>query len=157
MIRHQITGWINPEEYAALYELALEHQPVLEVGCYAGLSTSALAQAGEVTTIDANPQPNFLTNMMVAGVAQNVTLRVGWSRDILPKLTGPYGMVFIDGGHSYVEAFTDIEWAVKLLADDGVIVVDDITWPDVKRATEELLPGWIKWVGKMGVWHASAG
>jgi hypothetical protein len=55
-----------------------------------------------------------------------------------------YGVIVVDGDHSAEGVRADLEWAEKIAAPGGVVVVDDYgdkRWQHVKTATDEHLAG----------------
>lgn len=54
-----------------------------------------------------------------------VRLIRGNSRDILPKLTDQYDIIYIDGCHSYESVHNDVIHCWKLLKKNGIVILDD--------------------------------
>jgi len=62
--------------------------------------------------------------------SQNVFLHKGFSQDILPELNEEglkFGLIWIDGGHSYETITSDFENSLEILVDGGIIFFDDYT------------------------------
>lgn len=49
-----------------------------------------------------------------------------------------FGLVHIDGNHDYDKVLADITAYLPLLRPGGILVLDDISWPTVERASEAL-------------------
>ena len=131
---------------------------MLEIGCYRGLSTSALAQAGRVVVVDdfrgcgdsLSPvltplreagdelRAIFWENMRRLGLDDRIDLRVGKSTEILPTLAGPFRMVHLDSDHKSPGVDDELRECWRLLAPGGILVVDDVDWPDVGRAASAM-------------------
>lgn len=47
-------------------------------------------------------------------------------------------LVYIDGDHEYESVFLDISRWYEILAEDGLLLLDDYDWPGVSRACHEL-------------------
>lgn len=144
-----------PEELEVLASLALELAPdlghVLEIGCWKGLSTSALT-LGPAPVICVDPftgtardrrtdmsaYEDFVSNMTSIGRMWKVVLLVGRSRDVLPMLRTRLRLALVDGSHEYEDVVDDVRHAWRLLSDGGVLVLDDINFPGVEEAIAAL-------------------
>ena len=103
---------------------------VLEVGTLGGYSTlwmaRALPEGGHLTTLEADPHHARVAraNLGQAGLSTRVTLAEGPARDTLPRLEGPFDLVFIDadkpGNPTYLKE------AVRLARPGTVIVLDNV-------------------------------
>jgi len=107
---------------------------VLEIGTLAGFSTIWLARAlpdgGHITTCEYLPEHAAVAgrNIMAAGFAAMVDIRVGPALDTLPTLLGgePYDFVFIDADKGNNVNY--LRWALKLTRPGSVIVMDNVIW-----------------------------
>lgn len=103
---------------------------ILEIGTLGGYSGIWLARAlpvdGQLDTIeiDAAHADVAETNFAAAGVASRVTLHRGAGLDVLPRLSGPYDMAFIDADKQNNAAYFD--HAVRLSRPGGLIIVDNV-------------------------------
>ena len=102
---------------------------ILELGTLGGYSSIWLARAlpdgGRLVTLEADPGYAEVarSNIARAGLSAVVELRVGPALETLPELDGPFDLIFIDADKTnYVNYY---EATLPLLADDGVIVVDN--------------------------------
>ena len=89
----------------ALHDLIVErkYKRVLEIGTSTGRSGIWMAWAlsktgGRLTTIDIDEgrHKQALRNFKDAGVAEFVNARLGDAHDVVPRLEGPFDMVFVD-------------------------------------------------------------
>lgn len=103
---------------------------ILELGTLGGYSTiwlaGALPENGKVTTIEIDPAYAAVAqkNFEHAGMQHKIDLRVGKALDILPTLTGPYDMIFIDADKPpYTEYF---DRAIQLARPGSIIVADNV-------------------------------
>ncbi len=107
---------------------------ILEIGTLGGYSTIWLARAlsagGRVITLEADPvhAETARANIMRAGLAAVVDVRVGPALETLPKLEaerlGPFDVTFIDADKpSTPDYFT---WALKLSRRNSIIIVDNV-------------------------------
>ena len=67
-----------------------------------------------------------------------VDFMVGDSREMVPKVQGPFDMAFVDGDHSHDIAFTDAMNAYPLVRPGGLLVMDDSSRSEVAAAIGEL-------------------
>lgn len=107
---------------------------ILEIGTLAGYSTLWLARAlprnGLVVTLEADPRHHAIAqkNVLRAGLAKRVELRLGRALDTLPKLAaekiGPFDFSFIDADKENTTEY--FNWALRLSQPGSVIVVDNV-------------------------------
>jgi predicted O-methyltransferase YrrM len=154
----QIEGWMGAGELAWLAEQACTRRSIVEVGCWMGRSTRALADntLGKVVAVDT----------FVGSEEHKASLK-GYSRDYLwywfhrnllgcdnvralrtnsveaaRQLSGQhtFDMVFLDGAHDYASVRADILAWRPLLAPGGLLCGHDYpSWEGVKRAVDELV------------------
>jgi len=105
---------------------------VLELGTFTGWSSIAMAWAlpagGTVVTCDVDPEAHEIAQRYAeeAGVADRIDYRLGPGSETMQSLDGPFDLVFIDADK---EGYADYyEAALPLLADDGLIVADNVLW-----------------------------
>ncbi len=135
----QVSG---PEVGALLRQFVQLLRPrlVLEIGTFSGYSTlwmaSALPEGGRIDTLEINDEMEDLirAGFARAGLADRIRLHIGDALDILPALTGPYELVFIDADkRDYVAYYQAV---FDLVAPGGLIVADNVLW-DGKVCAEE--------------------
>lgn len=103
---------------------------VLEIGTLGGYSTLRMARAlpanGTVVTIEADERHAAVAraNFERARLSGRIDLRVGKALDVLPTLTGPYDLIFIDADKPNNPRY--IEWALKLSRPGTVIIGDNV-------------------------------
>ncbi|HEY0446214.1 MAG TPA: O-methyltransferase [Allosphingosinicella sp.] len=103
---------------------------ILEIGTLGGYSTiwmaSALPADGLIVTIEVDPRTAEVAreNFAAAGLAGRVDLRLGAALDVLPRLEGPFDLVFIDADKANNANYAS--WAVKLARPGTVIVCDNV-------------------------------
>ena len=105
---------------------------VLELGTFTGYSSISMALAlppgGRVITCDVNEETTAVARRYAeeAGVADRIDFRLGPALDTIAKLDGPFDLVFIDADKpNYVNYY---EATLPLLADEGVLIVDNTLW-----------------------------
>jgi predicted O-methyltransferase YrrM len=103
---------------------------ILEIGTLAGYSAIWMARAlpsgGKLVTLEADPRHAAVAqeNLKRAALELVTEVRVGKALMTLPRLAGPFDMVFIDADkESYPEYLT---WALKLTRKGSLIVADNV-------------------------------
>lgn len=124
---------VIPHETVVFLQFLLKQkQPknVLEIGTAIGFSASLMAETlgkdAKITTIDRFPVmiEKAKANFTKLGLEDQVTLLEGDAADLLSTLEGPYDFIFMDSAKSkYITFLPD---CLRLLSDDGVLMVDDI-------------------------------
>ncbi|MGL9748398.1 O-methyltransferase [Enterococcus sp. DIV0170] len=124
---------VIPHETVVFLQFLLKQkQPknVLEIGTAIGFSASLMAETlgkdAKITTIDRFPVmiEKAKANFTKLGLEDKVTLLEGDAADLLSTLEGPYDFIFMDSAKSkYITFLPD---CLRLLSDDGVLMVDDI-------------------------------
>ena len=107
---------------------------ILEIGTLGAYSTIWLARAlpagGRLITLEANPKHAEVarSNLVRAGLAEVVELRLGPALDSLPRLAAegrtPFDLIFIDADKpGYSDYFA---WAMKLSRRGSLIIADNV-------------------------------
>lgn len=104
-------------------------QRILEVGTYLGLSGAAFALAmgegGHLDTVEIEPEHADIAEgwFRDGGIADRVTVHRGPALDVVPTLSGPYDMVFLDGAK--VDNPALIKLAIPRTRKGGLILCDN--------------------------------
>jgi predicted O-methyltransferase YrrM len=102
---------------------------VLEVGTYLGLSATAFALAlpadGHVDTVELEPEHADIAEgwFREGGIADRVSVHRGPALDVVPGLTGPYDICFLDGAKRDNPQLLDL--CVARTRQGGLILVDN--------------------------------
>lgn len=103
---------------------------ILELGTLGGYSTIWMARAlppgGELISLEAEERHAAVAreNIAFAGLTSIVDIRTGKALDLLPALSGPFDMIFIDADKPpYAEYFTQ---ALRLSRPGTIIVADNV-------------------------------
>ena len=112
---------------------ALGASRVLEVGCFTGFSAQMMAAAlpddGRLVTCEIDPgNAEVAREYFDRGPdGHKIEIRLGPAIQTMESLEGPFDLVFIDADKTpYVDYY---ERAMDLLADRGIIAVDNVLCP----------------------------
>jgi predicted O-methyltransferase YrrM len=123
---------VSPAHGKLLWLLArtLQAKRILEIGTLGGYSTiwlaRGLAPGGRLITLEVLDKHAAVAreNLARAGLGAVVEVRVGPALETLPRLEGPFDLVFIDADkQNNAEYF---RWALKLSRRGSLIVVDNV-------------------------------
>ncbi|MDQ4133701.1 MAG: O-methyltransferase [Actinomycetota bacterium] len=125
---------VGPVEGRFLEMLVHLAQPrqILEIGTFTGYSALAMAAAlppgGRIVTCDVDPKAAGLAgaHFQASPYADRIELRLGPALDTMAGLQGPFDLVFIDADKGNYRNY--YEAALPLLAETGVIAVDNVLW-----------------------------
>lgn len=163
----EIDGWMEPAELEWLARQASARHRILEVGCWKGRSTKALALStpGSVFAIDAwdktldDPEgtygealergwaaiyTDFLANLMYERESGKVKIARCPFQDSDGILANEsFNMIFIDGDHRYEAVKRDIAISFDLAESGALLCGHDYGNgnPGVDQAVNELVPG----------------
>lgn len=131
---------------------------VVEVGCWTGRSTVALANACKpavvlaVDTWEGSPSEisaslaaerdvfaQFRRNVFSMTAGNVVPLRMNW-RDYFNGRTQPIRFLHIDAEHTYREVSDNIAAALPLMVSGGIVCGDDVHHEPVRQAVLEHFP-----------------
>lgn len=120
-------------EVARWLQVFMQTRPfhkVLEIGTAIGFSTAILAQGvapeGRVETVEINAEHyhQAVQNLQALGLEGKVIQHLGDAADVLPTLTGPYDLVFMDGAKGQYRKFLEI--IEPQLAPGAIILSDNV-------------------------------
>lgn len=103
---------------------------ILEIGTLGAYSTIWMARAlpagGKVVTIEASGQHADVArrNIARAGLSEMIDLHVGKALNVLPTLTAPFDMIFIDADKPNNPQY--LRWALQLSRPGTVIIGDNV-------------------------------
>lgn len=114
----------------ALFARMVGAKRILEIGTLGAYSTIWIARAlppeGKVVTIEFNPAHAEVArrNIERAGLGNAIDLHIGKALDVLPTLTGPFDLIFIDADKPNNPHY--IRWALKLARPGTAIIGDNV-------------------------------
>lgn len=124
---------IIPHETAVFLNMIvgqIKPKNILEIGTAIGFSGSLLAQHigkdGHLTTIDRFDImiERAKVNFEKMGLKDKVTLLEGDAADILPTLSGPYDLIFMDSAKAKYYEF--LPYCMDVLKVGGMLIIDDV-------------------------------
>jgi predicted O-methyltransferase YrrM len=123
---------LGPRKGKLLAETVRKHKPkhILEVGTLIGYSAILMARelgaGGRITCVeaDADNAARARENFAEAGVADRIEVVVGPGREVVPKLAGPFDLMFIDAAKK--EYLDYLKAAEPKLAKNAVVVADNV-------------------------------
>ena len=115
---------IRAEEREALLRAAAEARPrrILEIGTAIGYSALLLAERF----------PEAARAVEEAGAAGRVRCLAGDAAEVIPRLTGPYDFLYLDGPKG--QYLAHLRLAEPLLSDRAVIAADNVLFRGLVRA-----------------------
>ena len=116
----------------SLFSNIIRPKTILEIGTYTGYSTICLAEGlsknGKIHTIDNNEELVTIQNKYFkkSGFEKKICFYLGNAVEIIPKLKGPFELVFIDADKiNYVKYF---DFVIPKMSKGGLIISDNVMW-----------------------------
>jgi predicted O-methyltransferase YrrM len=112
----------------------------LEFGTATGYSAIWIARdlptSGKLITIERDHDLALLAreNVASAGLQDKVVIRMGEAQDIIPKLSGPFDLVFVDCAH-----FEALEFSQRSLRSGGLFVCDNVGFRNKEEFNQALV------------------
>lgn len=165
----KIEGWMDKEELYWLMGLSSGSTVGVEIGCYCGRSTKAMAGSIRELLVCVDPwnmkgisdaEEKFRKNLWNEIETKRVHVIRGESQSVksqvLEALGGrPADFIFLDGDHSYDGVIRDIDTYLDVVAPGGVLCGHDFyarSWPEVTRAVLERFPKNYR-LGPKNIWY----
>lgn len=130
---------IRAEEREALLRAAAEARPrrILEIGTAIGYSALLLAErfpeaAVDTVELDEKRRARALRAVEEAGAAGRVRCLAGDAAEVIPRLSGPYDFLYLDGPKG--QYLAHLRLAEPLLSDRAVIAADNVLFRGLVRA-----------------------
>jgi predicted O-methyltransferase YrrM len=136
---------IHPEvgQFLKIYIKTSGVKRILEVGTAIGYSALVFADAiegeGHIDSIEIREASaeKAVKNIEAYNKSQvTIDVHVGDALDVLPKLEGPYDMVFLDAGKSHYDKY--FEYADQFIGKNGIIISDNVLYKGM-TATNDLV------------------
>jgi caffeoyl-CoA O-methyltransferase len=105
---------------------------ILEVGTFTGYSAICLAEGlqpgGTLHTIDNNPEMEdfAMRYFHEARLEDSISIHIGEAIQIIPTITGPFDLVFIDADKdNYINYYNQV---INKVSKGGLIIADNALW-----------------------------
>ena len=124
---------IIPHETARLLSVLLtmkKPENILEIGTAIGFSSGLMSrylkEGGKVTTIDRFEVmlKDARVNIKRMGLEDKIQIIEGDAAEVLPTLSGPYDVIFLDAAKGQYSAF--LPHCIRLMPIGGLLIVDDV-------------------------------
>jgi predicted O-methyltransferase YrrM len=131
LMPRMLSGHLQGRLLAMLSHM-IKPKSILEIGTYTGYSAICLAEGlapgGKLITIDSNEELEDTVRAYIkeAGLEQTIDYRIGNALELVPKLTGPFDLVFIDADKENYQRYYD--FVFKLVPLGGYILADNVLW-----------------------------
>lgn len=105
---------------------------ILEIGTYTGYSALCLAEGlkegGKLITIDPNEETNHFAKQFIekSEFKHHIELIQGQAQTVIPTLTHPLDLVFIDADKKNYPLYFDL--VIDKVASGGLIIADNVLW-----------------------------
>ena len=116
----------------SLFSNIIRPKTILEIGTFTGYSTICLAEGlsknGKIHTIDNNEELVTIQNKYFkkSGFEKKICFYLGNAVEIIPKLKGPFELVFIDADKINYEKYFD--FVIPKMSKGGLIISDNVMW-----------------------------
>lgn len=131
LMPRMISGHLQGKMLELFVKMA-QPKTILEIGTYTGYSGICLARGlkpnGKLITLDINDELETMVRGFFeeSGLADQIDYRLGNAREIIPKLEGPFDMVFIDADKYYYAEYFDL--IIDKVPGGGIILADNVLW-----------------------------
>lgn len=105
---------------------------ILEIGTFTGYSGICMARGlgkdGKLITLDINDELETMVRGFFeeSGLTDKMDYRLGNALEIIPTLSGPFDMVFIDADKSNYSRYYDL--VIDKMNPGGIILADNVLW-----------------------------
>jgi caffeoyl-CoA O-methyltransferase len=131
LIPRMLSGHIQGRILSMLSHM-IKPTTILEIGTYTGYSAICLAEGlqdgGKVHTIDVNEELEAMVNTYIekAGLKNSIINHIGDAIEIIPTLTEPLDLVFIDADKTNYSNYYDLVF--DQVNPGGYIIADNVLW-----------------------------
>lgn len=143
----QVHSETSPQQCQFLQQIIRENgfRKSIEIGLAYGISTIAIMEeivknGGSHFVIDKFQQQDWAGNglelVKQAGYDDKIEFREQYSYEVLPELLAKgqkFDFAYVDSTKQFDWILVDFFFLDKLLAINGVIVFDDVTWPGIRK------------------------
>lgn len=115
-----------------LFTKMIQPETILEIGTYTGYSGVCLARGlkkdGKLITLDINDELESMVRGFFeeSGLGNQIDYRLGNALEIIPTLSGPFDLVFIDADKFNYATYFDL--IIEKVRPGGIILADNVLW-----------------------------
>lgn len=126
---HMISGHLQGR-FLSMISRLVNPTNILEIGTFTGYSALCLAEGlqtgGVLHTIDSDQQlaDPCKQTFQESGMGEKIILHIGNALEIIPTLSGPFDLVFIDADKSNYSRYFDL--VIDKVRKNGVILADNV-------------------------------
>ncbi|MCB9294449.1 MAG: O-methyltransferase [Lewinellaceae bacterium] len=119
-------------QFLSLLSKLQRPKAILEIGAFTGYAAICLAQGlqegGVLHTIEADPELEYLIRKYIAlaGLEDTIHLHIADAREAIPRLEGPFDLVFIDAAKQDYALYYDLVF--DKVNSGGLIIADNVLW-----------------------------
>lgn len=131
MMPRMLSGHLQGRVLSMLCRM-IKPKNILEIGTYTGYSAICMAEGlaaqGKITTLDINEELETMVRGYFdkAGISHQVDYRIGNAMEIIPNLSGPFDLVFIDADKINYSNYFDL--VIDKVEVGGYIIADNVLW-----------------------------
>ena len=132
MVHPRMLSGVVQGRFLTMISQMLRPSCIVEIGTFTGYSALCLAQGlaegGVLHTIECDDELEDLIReaLAMAGCSEQVVLHIGEALKLIPQISGPYDLVFIDGDKREYTAY--YEAVLPRLRSGGYILADNVLW-----------------------------
>ena len=110
----------------------MQPSAILEIGTFTGYSAICLARGlapgGKLLTLDINDELETMVRVFFeeSGLASQIDYRLGNARELLPDISGPFDLIFIDADKYYYSTYYEL--VIDKLRPGGILMADNVLW-----------------------------
>jgi len=116
----------------AMFSKMIKPSKILEIGTYTGYSAICLCEGlqkeGKLLTLDINEELEDVVRKHIErnGLSEVIDYQIGNAMEIIPELSGPFDLVFIDADKVNYSNYFDL--VIDKLNTGGYILADNVLW-----------------------------
>ncbi|HNQ61983.1 MAG TPA: class I SAM-dependent methyltransferase [Bacteroidia bacterium] len=131
LMPRMLSGHLQGRILSMLSHMIQPHK-ILEIGTYTGYSAicmaEGLAEDGHLYTIDINDElaPLVHQSIVKAEMEKKITTHYGNAIELIPTISGPFDLVFIDADKINYSNYYDL--VIDKVKKGGFIIADNVLW-----------------------------
>lgn len=121
-------------KFLEMISFMIRPRQILEIGTFTAYTAICMARGlsenGKLHTIDVNDEIKEFARDYIcrSGMQEKIVMHTGNALEIIPSLSGPFDLVFIDAEKSEYQQYYSL--ALPKVRSGGIIVADNVLWND---------------------------